>query len=649
MGPGGYSPLRDASDQNRVKPPKSVGDVPRFLAELIRSFFGRLIYIVRLVWETGPWILVSLVGISVLSGLLPVVGALLSKDILNALQSVIEKHSQGVSVGLFWGSAVMLLLIFFFLYRIFNQLVNRLSTAVTRVASEKVVCHVKLQIMKKAKEIDLASFDMPEFYEKLENANREAGTRPIMVINATFDAVSKLISLVGYVVILATAPGMWWTAPVMVLISLPTAIITFSYRKKNFLYMRRRSKDRRQMNYYSDLMVNKDMVKEIRMFHLADTFTDWYREVFGHYYKGMRRLIVRENIWHIVTALLSSLINCLFFALIAFQVFEGKIRIGDYSLYTGALTSIASTVSSLINVSATVYEGTLFIDNLITFMKEKPRVVPMTDTPAEVQYGQPHTIVFEDVSFSYPGSDRQVLKHISLTLRPGETTVLVGLNGAGKTTFIKLLTRLYDPTEGRILLDGKDLREYRVEDLYRLFGIIFQDFGKYAVNVRENIRFGDIARQEDEEAIREAARQADADDFIGRLPQTYETPLMRIFEPDGIELSIGQWQKLAIARAFYSNSDILILDEPTASLDPMAEQEIFDQFDRLRRDKTTIFVSHRLSSATVASKILVLEYGELVEEGTHRELMAKRGKYYELFHTQASRYMENAPDGEENG
>ena len=157
-----------------------------------------------------------------------------------------------------------------------------------------------------------------------------------------------------------------------------------------------------------------------------------------------------------------------------------------------------------------------------------------------------------------------------------------------------------------------------MEDLYRLFGIIFQDFGKYAVNVRENIRFGDIARQEDEEAIREAARQADADDFIGRLPQTYETPLMRIFEPDGIELSIGQWQKLAIARAFYSNSDILILDEPTASLDPMAEQEIFDQFDRLRQDKTTIFVSHRLSSATVASKILVLEYGELVEEGTHR-------------------------------
>ena len=217
--------------------------------------------------------------------------------------------------------------------------------------------------------------------------------------------------------------------------------------------------------------------------------------------------------------------------------------------------------------------------------------------------------------------------------------MLVGLNRAGKTTLLKLLTRLYDPTEGRILLDGYDLREYDVKQLYAMFGIIFQDFGKYAESVSENIRFGDIRKSSSAEAIRQAAEDADAAEYISRLPNGFDTPLMRVFEENGIELSIGQWQKLSIARAFYSDSEVLILDEPTASLDPMAEQEIFNQFDRLRQDKTTIFVSHRLSSATVASKIAVLEYGRLIEEGDHKTLMAMRGRYFELFSTQARRYV----------
>ena len=265
---------------------------------------------------------------------------------------------------------------------------------------------------------------------------------------------------------------------------------------------------------------------------------------------------------------------------------------------------------------------------------------PTASVPERVKMGSPHTIEFVNVSFAYPGSDHKVLKNINLKFRPGETVVLVGLNGAGKTTFIKLLTRLYDPTEGYILLDGKDLREYDTKELYSMFGIIFQDFGKYAFSVSDNIRFGDIHRESDREDIMRSAKEAGADDFITRLQKGYDTNLMRIFEPDGTELSIGQWQKLSIARAFYSRSDILILDEPTASLDPMAEQEIFNRFDKLRQDKTTIFVSHRLSSATVASKIVVLEYGELIEEGTHKELMERKGRYWELFTTQASRYVE---------
>ena len=633
MGP---RPLNDPNAASRAKPPKNIKDIPRFVKELIGGFFGRLFYTFKLVWDTGHWILILLLLISIFTGIMPVVGSIISKDILNGLQDVIS----GQSPAVFLGSSVLFLIIFFFIYRILNQLVHRLNAAVTRIAGEKVVCHVKTQIMKKAREIDLASFDDPEFYEKLENANREAGMRPIHVLSATFDAVSNAISLVSYIIILVTAPDMWWTAPVMIALSLPTAIVSFSYRRKNFMYMRRRSKDRRQMNYYSDIMVNKDMVKEIRMFGLGDTFVQRYDNVFDRYYDGVRRLVVKESVWHVFITLLSSTVNCIFFALIAFKVFRGEIMIGDYSLYTGALTSIASTVSSLIGVSATVYEGTLFIDNLIAFLRERPTVVPSVKTPAKVNFGQPHTIEFVDVSLAYPGTERRVLDHIDLKLRAGETMVLVGLNGAGKTTFLKLLTRLYDPIEGKILLDGRDIREYDVKELYKLFGIIFQDFGKYAVNVSENIAFGDIARDHDANALKDAAKQSNSADFIEKLPQGYDTPLMRIFEPNGIELSIGQWQKLAVARAFYSQSDILILDEPTASLDPLAEQEIFNQFDKLREGKTTIFVSHRLSSATIASKIVVLEYGKLVEEGTHKELMEKRGKYYELFSTQAKRYVE---------
>ena len=644
MPPFGADPYK-----NKPKPPRGLRDVPRFLYDLISGFFSRLGYIVNMVWKTGPWILISMMLIALLTGILPVVGSLISKEILNELQTVISDSAVAEAAGksfaaTFWGSAAMFLLIFFFVHKVLNNVVGRVNTAVTRIAGEKVVRHVRLQIMEKAKELDLASFDRPEFYEKLENANREAGIRPITVMSSTFDAISKFISLVSYIVVLVTAPGMWWIAPVMIVISIPTAVVNFTYRRKTFEYLRRRSKDRRQMNYYSDIMVDKNLVKEIRMYDLADTFRGEFKNVFARYYKGLRRLIVRENAWQIGLSIVASVANCVFFAIIAMKVFDGEIQIGDYSLYTGALTSIASTVSSLISVSAQVYEGTLFIDNLIAFMKEEPTVVPSIPEPQTVEMGKPHTIEFRNVSFAYPGTNKNVIKNINLTIRPGETAVLVGLNGAGKTTFIKLLTRLYDPTEGQILLDGRDIKEYDTKTLYSIFGIIFQDFGKYAFSVEDNIRFGDIHREEDKEAIRRAAADAGAEDFISRLPREYETPLMRYFEPDGLELSIGQWQKLSIARAFYSRSDILILDEPTASLDPLAEQEIFNQFDALRQDKTTIFVSHRLSSATVASKIIVLEYGELVEEGTHKELMAKKGKYYELFSTQASRYIESEKD-----
>ncbi len=276
---------------------------------------------------------------------------------------------------------------------------------------------------------------------------------------------------------------------------------------------------------------------------------------------------------------------------------------------------------------------------MIAFMAEKPSVVASLSQPRPVKFNQPHEIRFEQVSFHYPNTKNDVLSNLTFEIKADDTVVLVGLNGAGKTTLIKLLTRLYDPTAGIIYLDGYDIKEYDVQELYKLFGIVFQDFGKYAVSVEENIAFGKIATPLNEPQVIAAAKQSNAYKFIETLPGKFQTPLMRIFETDGRELSIGQWQKLAIARAFYSQADILILDEPTASLDALAEQEIYEQFDRLRQNKISLFVSHRLSSATLASKILVLKDGEIIESGNHQSLMAAHGHYHELFTTQASRYL----------
>ena len=649
----------------KTPPPTGLSDVPRYLRDILGGFFGRFGYIVTLVWRTGKWILFLLTFVALFRGVSPVIGALISKGVLNGLQQVVTDGAAGD----FFRSDVFYLLVWMFAYRIIVQVINEVTRALNRIAGELVVRQVKTQMMEKAKNLDLASFDDAAFYERMENATREASMRPMQILSETFGIVSTVIEFVSYLLILLAVPGLWWATLIIIAVSIPSAIINFIYRRKNWNYMRRRSKDRRQMDYYSGLLTNKDMVKEIRLFDLADVFIGRYAEVFRNYFRGLRKLILSESAWHVAIGMVSGVTNLVFYILIARQVFTGDIMLGDYTLYTGAIASVANCVSMLISSSGTIYEGTLFIDNLITFMEEPITIAPAAalTSPRRVQKGAGHTIVFDHVSFRYPKMDRDVISDVTFTINPGETLALVGLNGAGKTTLIKLLTRLYDPTAGRILLDGYDLREYDLGDLYGSFGIIFQDFGKYAVSVEENIRFGDIhlrpspatgagagyagalqamhpaSQAEPDLRVVAAAQQASAADYIQRLPDGYNTHLMRIFEPTGAELSVGQWQKLAVARAFYADSEILVLDEPTASLDAIAEQEIFSQFDRLRGEgqaqKTTIFVSHRLSSATIASQVIVLENGRLIEHGTHKELMALGGKYAELFNTQAQRYL----------
>ena len=610
-----------------------------YAISLAKGFFGRLFYIVSLVWETAPMLFIAMVALCILDGLLPVIGSYITKDLLNGIQALIGSSSSGdVYTDIFVTlRPVLFLFLFLFAHQFLSKVLIRLNAMVNTVAGELVVNHIKLKIITKAKTLDMRSFDIPEFYEKLENANREAGMRPVYILNATFKVISAVISIISYIVVLTTLSPV---APIVIIIAaVPGALVNYYYRRRNFRYMRMHSKDRRAMNYYSDLMVNKDYVKEIKILGLSDTFIAKYKTVFKRYFAGLKRLAVRETVWRIAVTLIFSVATCLLFGYVAYDVVFADGNIGDYSLYTTALTSVASYVATLVASTATIYEGTLFIDNMIEFMKEKRTVVSTAENPVIPKRGIPHTIELRNVSFAYPGTDKKVIDGLNLTFNSGEKIVLVGLNGAGKTTLIKLLTRLYDVTEGEILLDGRNIKEYSPEEYYDLFGIIFQDFGKYAETVGENIRFGDIDREHTLEGVKAAAVSGNADSFVSKLSDGYETPLTRMFEENGVELSGGQWQKLSVARAFYKKSEILILDEPTSSLDAIAEEEIFKQFSELAKGKISIFVSHRLSNAVTAGKIVVIGAGRLVEMGTHEELMANRGEYYRLFSTQAQHYI----------
>lgn len=625
--------------------PKNLRDVPRYIREVVGGFFSHLFYIIRLVYEAKPSMLFLLAFFCIAGGFMPVIGALITSSLLSAIQVLLQNgiHVSATGFGavlheLLSGEfrPVFFLLIFQFVFLFLQNILSRVSAMMNSIAGEVVSNHIKLKIMNKAKTVDVASFDRPDFYERLENATREASMRPISIMRATFDVFSTIISSVSFVLVLA---GLNILAPIIiVLCAIPTGIVSMHFRNRNFKYMRRSSKERRRMEYFSYIVTDRDGIKENRLMDLSDTFIGEYEKNFDAYYKGVKNIVIREQLAHILLGLIALVANCCLFFYVAYRVVVEGAPIGNYALYTGALTSIAGYVSSFISSAATIYEGTLFIDNMMLFMKEKTTILPTVKPPKMPKKDTEHTIEFRHVFFRYPGSDRDVLHDVSFVLRPEETVVIVGLNGAGKTTLIKLLTRLYDPTAGEILLDGTDIREYDVKALYDLFGIIFQDFGKYAVSVRDNIAYGDVHRKGTDDEIIDAAVRGNADPFIRNLPDGYNTPLSHFFEENGVDLSIGQWQKLSIARAFYKESDIMILDEPTASLDPLAEQEIFNQFAELGRNRITIFVSHRLSSATIASLILVMENGRVIESGTHKELMAYHGRYCQLFSTQAKRY-----------
>lgn len=602
------------------------------MAKKVKDNISQFLYTFKLVWEASPFITISLFFISLVSGLQSVASAWITKLLIDTVVVSIKTNNWMAQ----YHRIIFLALLRVAIFLIFESS-SALKDLIDSLAGDVMSNHIRLKIMDKAQRVDQAYYDIPEYYDKMENAMREVSYRPVTIISSSFAFFSYCTTLISYsIVLLRISP---WVPILVILSSLPNGIVQNKFRHKVFEVTQSKVKERRQMNYLSNMITSRDFSKEIRLFGIGNYIVARYKNVFNKYFVAYKGTLVKSSIWNFMTSLLIMGVIGILNVWLGISALKGYISLGDFSLYTSALYSIHGMINMGISIGTYVIQGNLYIGNLRAFLEQKSHLYGSFKKIKPRRSGE-HYIKFENVSFKYPGTDRYVLKDINLEIYPGETIALVGLNGAGKSTLVKLLIRLYDPTEGRILLNDIDLKEYDIEALRSLYGVVFQDFCRYAFTVEENIAIGDINNISNKDRIYEAAVKSRSDEFIRNLPKGYQTNLTREFEDDGIELSIGQWQKLALARAFFRDADILILDEPTASLDVEAEYEVFKLFDQLRENRTTVFISHRLSSATIASRIVFIKDGMISEVGTHRELMEKGGDYARLFKMQAERYQE---------
>lgn len=492
---------------------------------------------------------------------------------------------------------------------------------------------VNVLILEKALTLDLRQFEDSEFYDKLTNARREASVRPLSLVSRTFGLVQNALSLITYGILLVNFSV--WAVLVLILAAMPVFIAETKFAGEGFRLFSWRAPETRQQNYLENLLAREDFVTEVKLYQLGEMLLGRYRDLFDQLYGEDRDLTLRRGLWGYLLSLISTGAFYLAYAWIVLETVLGKISLGDMTMYLTVFRQGQSTFSNALTSIGGMYEDNLYLSNLYDFLEEK---VPQTWGKATIGLNPQDGIRFENVSFTYPGSSKPALRNISLHLKPREKLAIVGENGSGKTTLIKLLTRLYTPDSGRIFLDGLDLQEWDVDVLRRRIGVIFQNFVRYQFTVGENIGVGDVEHLENKTNWQTAAQKGMAQSFIDQLPQSFQTQLGRWFK-EGQELSGGQWQKIALSRAFMrAQADILVLDEPTSAIDAQAEFEIFNHFRAITQNQMVLLISHRFSTVRMADKILVIENGEVIEHGTHEELLQVGGRYAKLFLLQAAGY-----------
>lgn len=592
-----------------------------------------------LVWRSSSRLTTALAVLTLLAALSPVTVAYAGKRIVDAVLA----HSREATVR--WVLVELLCVTL--------QLTTTRALGLVRtILGARLGVDLNVAILEKATSLGLRYFEDSEFYDSLTRARREASSRPVALVTDGFQIVQNAITLVGYgALLLRFSP---WAGVGLVVATIPATIAEVGFSKQGFRLRNRRSPEARRLTYLEYVLANDEHVKEVRLFGLGPLFLGRYKSLAEAFFKEDSALAGRRFALTHLLALLGTVALYGAYALMAIAAAVGRITLGNMTLYVAAFRNGQTSFQSVLSGLGGIYEHNLYMSNLLSFLAFEPqrqerRSVEQTGLVLEGR--EELGIRFEDVGFRYPTSrdaeaaddtpeseSRWAVRHVNLFIPKGESLALVGENGAGKTTFIKLLTRLYEPTEGRILLDGRDLATWDEGALRARFGVVFQDYNQYQLALGENIGVGSVQHMEERPRLESAAQRGGADDLVRTLPGGLDAPLGRWFHK-GTELSGGQWQKVALSRAFMrEEADILILDEPTAALDAASEHAVFERFRALAHGRTTIVISHRFPTVRMADRILVLERGKIVEEGSHASLVQANGRYARMFALQAEGY-----------